>query len=466
MRRHLTMLAALTASGLLMLAPLDAAADDSERLEALEERLMALEDEIEARDATIDAQRELLARHEPHVGQGSGLDAFFSTLEVGGYVSASYIYNFNRTPVASRLDGISQPLCQFNCRQNEFSFDAAKLELGRAAANPGDAGFQLDLLFGQNADILRSLSPDSDGEGSFSASDFDLFVQQAYVAYNWRGVEFKAGKFETLLGWELLDQPSNYNITQGILFTWAIPLYHTGVLASGQLTEEIGWALGLTNGFNNTIEGNDNKAAIGQLSYSSGSFFTSLSGYYGADGRSGEGDIPGSTDDLLILDYVASFEPQENLILWLNADYGLQESALVRDRNDPLGPRDSDGSYWGVALGGNLDVTERLSVALRGEYFRDPKNTRGTAPFPEFQSSRSADVTLISLTGTVKYQLTDNLALGSELRYDRADNDYSRLNDDASVYENANGDIFPDDDVGDFKDHDLYGLVNVTYTFD
>jgi hypothetical protein len=261
MRRHLTSIAALAALGVLTFAPLGASADDDARLEALEERLMALEDEIEARDATIDAQRDLLARQEPHVGQGSGIDEFFSTLEVGGYVSASYIYNFNRTPVASRFeDGITQPLCQFNCRQNEFSLDAAKLNLGRPASNPGDAGFQLDLLLGQNADILRSLSPDSDGDGSFGADDFSLFVQQAYVAYNWRGVEFKAGKFETLLGWELLDQPLNYNITQGILFTWAIPLYHTGVLASGQLTEEVGWALGLTNGFNNTLEGNDNKA--------------------------------------------------------------------------------------------------------------------------------------------------------------------------------------------------------------
>jgi hypothetical protein len=155
------------------------------------------------------------------------------------------------------------------------------------------------------------------------------------------------------------------------------------------------------------------------------------------------------------------------VILWLNADYGIQQGAEVRgDPNDPFAPKDSDGSYWGVAIGGNFDVTERISLAVRGEYFRDPKNTRGTTPFPEYQSSRSADVTLMSLTGTLKFQVTDNLILGSELRYDHADNDYNRFNDDASRFESANGDIFPDSDVDEFKGHDLYGVVNVTYLFD
>ena len=37
--------------------------------------------------------------------------------------------------------GTTQPLCQFNCGHNEFSFDSAKIEIGKAASEPGDVGF-------------------------------------------------------------------------------------------------------------------------------------------------------------------------------------------------------------------------------------------------------------------------------------------------------------------------------------
>ena len=264
MHRNLVRLA--TALAVVVFGTMPAVADEAAdaRLRGMEERLMALEDKLSASEEVIGAQRDLLkAQATPAVSQGGGLDAFFSSLEVGGHITTSYLYNFN-SPRSGPSGG--QPLCQFNCNNNEFSVDAAKLELGKAAANPGDAGFQLDLLFGQNADISRFLSPTAGGAGVFGDDDFSLFVQQAYVSYNYNGIELKMGNFETLLGWELIDSNKNYNISHGILFTWTIPLYHTGIMAGGSMGENVGWNLGFVNGFNNTVETNDSKGVLGLIS--------------------------------------------------------------------------------------------------------------------------------------------------------------------------------------------------------
>ena len=422
------------------------------RMERLEERLLALEDKLEASERTIEAQEDLLrSQAAPAVSQGSGLDSFLQDLEVGGHITASYLYNFNSPRLAA---GSPQPLCQFNCRHNEFKLDAAKIEIGKSAASPGEAGFQLDLLYGQNADISRSLSPTGSPFGVNGDDDFSTFVQQAYVSYNWDGVELKMGKFETLLGWELLDSHKNYNVTHGILFTWAIPLYHTGIMAGGSIGENVGWNLGFVNGFNNPVETNDNKGVLGLISLTEDPFFVSLSGYYGADTTQATGLEPGSTDDQLILDFVATYTPNDQLTFWLNADYGQQEDGFT----NPLNPLDvDDAEWWGVAVGTNVTLSEKLSFAVRGEYFSDEDDFRGISdgllPAVPFKD----DFEAYSLTGTLKYALTDHLSVRGELRYDKADDD--RLG-------SRGGEIFPDDSASSFEDDELFGIVEVSYVFD
>lgn len=434
---HRSVLGLATTLVVALFATSSALADgDDPRIEAFEDRLMALEDRLAKSEEVIEAQRELLKeRATPAVSQGGAVDSFLSGLEVGGHVTTSYIYNFNN-PRAGASGG--QPLCQFNCNHNEFKVDAAKIELGKPAANPGDAGFELDLLFGQNADISRFLSPTAAG-GVFGDDDFSLFVQQAYVSYNYNGVEFKMGNFETLLGWELIDSNKNYNVTHGILFTWTIPLYHTGIMASGSVGENIGWSLGFTNGFNNTVETNDSKGVLGLVSIEEGPFFFSVSGYVGADTPVGGPGQPGSSDVQTIVDVVGTYTPTDMLTFWVNADFGEQKDG------DPLG---GDAGWWGVALGGRMAFNDKLSLALRGEYFEDDENVRGIAG-----AARGFDA--YSLTGTLAYSLSENLTLRTELRYDKAD-------DNAA---GGGGKIFPEHDTTPADDA-LYGIVEVSYVFD
>jgi hypothetical protein len=462
----------------LLAVPLGARAQDDEatRFQALEERMRVLEDKLAASSATIEAQQELLQRATPSVSQGSALDTFFSKLEVGGFVTGSYLYNFNQ-PNIPAPGTASQGLNQFNNRHNEFSFDAAKLEIGKTAANPGEAGFQFEMLYGQNADILRRASPtdstilfaDTDGDGVLTAadslvsasstgdSDNGVFIQEAYASYNMNGVTWKLGKFETLLGYEVLDSYKNPNITHGLLFTWAIPLYHTGLLASGNLAEGVTWALGITDGFNNVIENNDGKAYLAQITATSGPLFGALSGFFGSESPEGNPGQPGSTDDFWIFDGIVTFSPSSTMSFWLNADLGtVEDQPLVSsaDLVTPLG--DEDPEYWGVAVGGKFQATDKLGFALRGEYFEDDENIRGTSF--GLVGVDGADVELITLTGTVSYAFTPNLKLRGEMRWDQADNSVS------GALPGGSGDIFSKGNGVD--DESLLGIVEVSYIFD
>jgi hypothetical protein len=452
----------------LLLAPLGARGESDTSLESLEQRVRALEDKLAASTATIEAQRQLLANQAtPAVSQGApALDAFLTGLNIGGFVTGSYLYNFNSPPSNIRA---TQPLCQFNCRHDEFSFDAAMLSLGKAAAEPGQVGFQLDLLFGQNADILRDLSPSGGfalGAGGDEDSDVNLFVQEAYASYNLSGVELRLGKWETLLGWELLDSHLNYNVTHGMLFTWAIPLYHTGLLASGALGETgLSWALGVTNGFNNSVDTNDGKGVLGILKYQGGPLFTSLAGFVGQE-EPNFGISDNSTDDLQILDFIAKLE-LGRAVLWLNADWGKHQDTVALAGIGPLGEgltETDDSTYWGVALGTNVGLTEKLSFALRGELWRDDDNVRGAegilfsdALGSAFVRVDDADVKIYTLTGTLKYQLTSNAFVRGELRWDRADDDLA----DGNIFADGGTRLTPS-----FDDSSLLGIVEVSYVFD
>ena len=103
--------------------------------------------------------------------------------------------------------------------------------------------------------------------------------------------------------------------------------------------------------------------------------------------------------------------PLEDLSLWI--DFTMQWN---RDGGDG---GELEGERYGLALAGRYAVTERLGVALRGEWLRDdPDKDKLPVVFvdgPEFDQ--------FAITGTIDFALTNHLQLRSEVRYDWADSD-------------------------------------------
>jgi hypothetical protein len=77
-------------------------------------------------------------------------------------------------------------------------------------------------------------------------------LEQAYVSIRapvGNGWDFKAGKFVSILGYEVIERPANMNTTYGILFN-QMPLYYTGLLSSYKFDDYIDAKLGVVNGSN------------------------------------------------------------------------------------------------------------------------------------------------------------------------------------------------------------------------
>jgi Putative beta-barrel porin-2, OmpL-like. bbp2 len=454
MTRRISPTAAIAAS-LLCFAPLIARADAATdaRLAKMEARINQLEDKLATSEATIQKQEEMLkAQATPAVSAGSEpseLDAFFKTVQFNGYVAASYMYQFNNPSDPIYANSANQ----FNIDHNTFNLDGAKIEIMRPATNPGDAGFQIDLLFGANSGVLDGIrtAPTPDNpfpSGPLFGANNGLYVQDLYVSYNWDNVLFKFGQWETLLGYEVIDSVANRNVTQGLLFTYAIPLVHTGIQASGKIggsDSAFGWAAAYTNGWNNPVDTNDNKGVLGQLNYSSSAFSTALSGYWGADRNTGfTGQEVGSADQAVVLDWTATLTANDLLTFWANADWGIQKD--VHFVTGPQTGTTKDAVWYGLALGTQFTFTEKTSLAVRGEWLRDTAGYRIVA---------GNNTSAYSLTGTLAYKLTPNLLTRLEARYD-------------GLTTNGSSDnfFFPKGNTSGASSNDLQGLVQVAYIFD
>ncbi len=439
---------AVIAATLLCFAPLLARADTAsdKRMAEMEARLTQLEDKLATSQKTIDEQSEMLkSQATPAVSAGteppSKLDAFLNTVQINGFVTASYEYQFNNpnNPIFANAAN------QFNLDHNTFNLDEVLIEFYRPATNPGDAGFQIDVTYGDNGGILGLYRFNTPG----SAADNFSYLKKANVQYNWDNVLFKFGKFETLMGSEVMESVNNRNVTQGLLFTYAIPLVHTGLMASGKIggTESpFGWAGLVTNGWNNATDTNDNKGLMGQLNYSEAAVSTALTTYYGADGNTGFAGQPvktPSTSPAIVLDWTATFTANDLLLFWANADWGMQKD--VQFASGPNLGTVQDATWYGLALGTQLTLDEKNSIAVRGEFLKDAQGYRIVT---------GNHTSAYSLTGTYAYKLTTNLLARAEFRYDGL-----------TTQGNTDNTFFPSG-RGPGSSRDYQSIIQMSYIFD
>jgi hypothetical protein len=112
------------------------------------------------------------------------------------------------------------------------------------------AGYRADLWMGPDA---VSLGTQFSGTG-------DLAIRQAYVALRTpvgNGIDWKIGVFDTILGYETLEDGNNPNMTRSYGFTLE-PTTQTGLLATYRFTESIAVSGGVADTVGPTINGRAN----------------------------------------------------------------------------------------------------------------------------------------------------------------------------------------------------------------
>jgi hypothetical protein len=319
----------------------------------------------------------------------AALPKWFDELAVNAFVSTAYVYNANRPKTGTNSYRV------FDFNDNSINLDVAELVVQIAASKPNDAGFRVDFDAGNSIPQVTKAQDQT-------AAQFD--VKQAFASYIaplGSGLRFDVGKFVTHLGYEVIEGYDGYNdnYSRSILFGYAIPFTHTGVKASYTFSSAVAGMVEVVNGWDLVRDNNRSKSLGAQLSLTPVAPLNVLLNWIGGP------ELPNDNHTMRnVYDLVATLKATPKLTLGLNGDYGKENGTSATNAG-------ADAIWKGIAGYGTLALTDKFSVALRGETFHDDGGTRlGT----------TTKATLSEGTFTPTYKFTDHVLIRGEARYDKA----------------------------------------------
>lgn len=323
-------------------------------------------------------------------------------VDVGALISARYTYSFQRPKDDRIADRV------LDKKDNTFAIDTAALFISRDREGEG-FGFHLAFDFFDGAKYTASRQGYQTKGDNYDGTD-EFEVREAYLTYDvpFHDITVKAGKFTTLLGYEVLKTPTNinHNVSHSLLFGFAIPFTHTGILANIPLTDIVSVDVGVVNGWDNVADNNAGKTLLAGLGiYPVDEFSLYASGTFGPE----QDDNHDSNRGVLSMNAV--YRPAPGLSLVWDGVYG-NESSLP----DASGSR-SAADWYGMALYAIGDVGD-FSITLRGEVLYDQ-----IAPGvrDNFGPGASGDrVTVWEISPAVAYQFNSHLTARIEYRHDEA----------------------------------------------
>ncbi len=345
-------------------------------------------------------------------------------IEMHALVSTVYTYGFNN-PDSDFLTGRT-----FDTNHNNIDLNQASLFFSRQKEDEA-VGFRLVLDFGEVAKSVGSVSC-WDGDCNSSEQDNAVELREAFLTYKapiGDGVTFKAGRFSTLAGYEILPNYNAFNphISNSVMFGYFLPFTHTGLLMSFPI-DIVTIDLGVVNGWDDLVDRNDGKSVHGGIGvkpmdtlsmYLSGTYGTErgdeepFGASYGKPGNSKRG----------LATFNTSFQAIEQLTLALDINYGHEENALSSRSVSSTPPRPSlctecrNAKWYGGALYAMINITDMVSLNVRGEWIDDRDAVR------LFGAAGSNGGTLWDGTITLGCKVTDNLLARVEYRHDQANDE-------------------------------------------
>ncbi len=309
-----------------------------------------------------------------------------------GFVDVYYSRNFNNP--SNRMN----QLRNFDVYENQLGLNLAQLSLRE---QPQPVGFHLDLGFGTANDIVQGLLNPLTGQTSPMTSTLDL-VEQAYLSAIipiGSGLTVNVGKFATLMGYEDIETNRNWNYSRSLLFSWAVPYYHTGIRLIYPFSSRLTTSLYVVNGWNNVVEQNNSKTVGLGIDYSlSSATAITLNGMTGFEQPAG---VPyGKTD---VGELIVTQRAGNDLSFAADAVYGRERVEGVLD-------------IWkGIALYARYNLNRESDIALRGEVYYDPQGFTTGVTFRK--------ATFKEITATYEYRPWSHLILMLEGRKDFANGD-------------------------------------------
>lgn len=338
----------------------------------------------------------------------TAIQTALSSTTISGYVDTSIQWN------PGTGNAVSAPVSfQGPGKTDGFNLNVVQLSISKPLdESEWASGYKVDMWFGPDANSLASQSVFASGS---QADQGDFALRQAYVALRTpvgNGIDWKVGVFDTIIGYESLESGNNPNMTRSYGFTIE-PTTHTGLLGSYRVNDYVSFSAGMANTFGPSI----NERAHGPNSAGGGSPTTSESykAYMGSIALTAPDDwgwVGGSTLYGGIINGFSSTTVDAQTHYYLGGTLATPVAGLkvgasldyVEAHNYPSG----GDNIWTVAGYGSYQATEKLSFHGRMEYLK------GSVP-----SAVGDDLELFALTGTVQYDLWENVISRLEIRWDR-----------------------------------------------
>src|SRR5881409_185513 len=150
-----------------------------------------------------------------------------------------------------------------------YTFNIAEFSAKKDPSERYPFGFGVVLTAGQDAQKNHALGIFRDSDDAFPFRNTPAFdLEEAYGSYKiplGSGLTVKAGKFVTLLGYEVIESPNNLNFSRSFLFGFAIPLTHVGALVSYAPTDWLTVTAGPVVGWDVARDNNDSMSVTGQF---------------------------------------------------------------------------------------------------------------------------------------------------------------------------------------------------------
>jgi hypothetical protein len=347
------------------------------------------------------------------MGVAEKLDA--AGVTVGGHVEGSWTYNAD-TPGSHTNFGRL-----FDSEDQDPTLNQVMLFAEKTIEAKGDKfewGGRVEMMWGGDARFIHSLGlfdhygaynvPSGDDADS-PDEQFDL--TQAYADFGLQvgtGLKLRVGKFVTPMGYEVINPTGNLFYSHSFLFNYAIPLTHTGVQGTYNLSDTTSVSAAITRGWDTSLE-DDNDT----LSYMVG-FSTSLSEKtkLALNLISGADQFQDNGNWRTVLDVVLSTTVGDNMTIGLNGDYGYE----VNSKTSVSG---SDAQWYGVAGYASMALCKEASLNFRAEYFNDEDGARVSAGV---KGAQLAEGTVgLSIRPFANDSLWSNLVIRPEFRWDWSD---------------------------------------------
>jgi len=306
-------------------------------------------------------------------------------VKLTGFAEGSYTYSNHASgdSIVGRL---------YDRFQSQFSLNALVVVLDKPYdAAKVSAGFHSELMFGQNATLIKSAGAD------FGAQ---VDVPHLYVTLNvptagGNGVQFKVGRIPTLLGLEVIETYANPNWSEGNQFIYVENFTGTGVSLEAKLNRYVDAQFRVTNGWDLVRDNNKRKSVMGRVGlYPDSVTSFAVVGFWGPEQPNNVVANRYGVEGLLSRRFGKA-------AISVQADYGKEQDVS-----------------WS-ALGGwiTYDLSAAVGVALRADYVDDKNGARtsGVLGFPATTGQRFG-----SATATLNVRAWPGAVVRPELRYDRS----------------------------------------------